>query len=147
VAEQETAVPQQRGAIAVVCRGARLLVIRRSQLVVAPGTYCFPGGAIEPGESEVDALRREFREELAAPLSPRRRIWQSITPWQVHLSWWLAELAPSAELTPNRHEVESVHWLTVAEIRSLPQLLTSNHAFLAAWERGEFALPLPRGTA
>jgi hypothetical protein len=37
--------------------------------------------------------------------------------------------------------------LTVAEIRSLPQLLTSNHAFLAAWDRGEFALPLPRGRA
>jgi 8-oxo-dGTP pyrophosphatase MutT (NUDIX family) len=112
--------------------------------VVAPRTYCFPGGAIEPGESESQALRREFDEELNAEVLPRQRLWRSMTPWNVRLSWWLAELDPAARLSPNPHEVETYHWLTVPEIRRLPELLTSNHAFLAAWERGEFSLPVRR---
>ncbi len=132
----------RHGAIAVICRGSRLLVIRRSQFVVAPGTYGFPGGAVEPGESEIQALRREFHEELGADLVPVRRVWRSVTPWQVRLSWWLAELDREVSLCPEPREVESVHWLTADEIRELPALLVSNHAFLAAWERQEFELPL-----
>jgi hypothetical protein len=57
------------------------------------------------------------------------------------LSWWLAELEATAVLHPNPQEVESIHWLTPVEIRALPELLTSNHAFLAAWDRREFSLP------
>ena len=142
MADEQALPSENRGAIAVVCQGPCLLVIRRSQYVVAPRTYCFPGGAIEPDESEPQALRREFFEELGAKLLPRQRLWQSNTPWKVRLSWWLADLDPAAKLSPNHHEVESYHWLTVPEIRRLPELLTSNHAFLAAWERGEFSLPV-----
>jgi hypothetical protein len=65
-----------------------------------------------------------------------RRLWESITPWQVHLAWWLAELDEPAAIVPQPAEVESCHWLTAAEIRQLPQLLASNVAFLDAWERG-----------
>ena len=142
--ERGPSTPGKQGAIAVVCRGACLLVIRRSQVVVAPGTFCFPGGAIEAGETEPQALQREFAEELGAELRPRQRIWQSVTPWNVRLAWWLADLDPAAELRPNLDEVESFHWLTIRAIRNLPELLTSNHAFLAAWERGEFALPIEK---
>ena len=39
----------RRGVVAVVVLEERFLVIRRSQEVVAPGTYCFPGGAVEAG--------------------------------------------------------------------------------------------------
>jgi 8-oxo-dGTP diphosphatase len=145
VAEHQSSHQRQHGAIAVVCRKQRLLVIRRSKFVVAPRTYCFPGGAIELGESESQALQREFHEELGARLQPVRRIWQSLTPWHVRLSWWLADLEPDAVLCPNLQEVESIHWLTTEEIRALPELLTSNHAFLAAWDRREFSLPMEDG--
>jgi 8-oxo-dGTP diphosphatase len=128
------------GAVAVICRADRLLVIRRAATVEAPGTYCFPGGALEPGESEADAVRRELREELGVDVVPVRRIWRSITPWQVDLRWWLVELDPSAELQPNPAEVAATHWLTRAEIRALPALLTSNHHFLDALERGDLSL-------
>src|SRR6516162_4199427 len=83
---------RRRGVVAVVVRQGRLLVIRRSQSVVAPGTVCFPGGGIEPGESELDALVREIGEELGSRAVLIRPLWRSVTPWNVALSWWLAEL-------------------------------------------------------
>lgn len=129
--------PRRQGVVAVVIRGDRFLVIRRSQHVRAPGMHCFPGGAIEPGESEADAVRREILEELALAAEPRNLIWRSVTPWNVELAWWLVEIDASADPTPNPLEVESFHWLTGAEIRCLEQLLASNLEFLDAWEGGQ----------
>jgi 8-oxo-dGTP pyrophosphatase MutT (NUDIX family) len=126
--------------VAVVRRGETLLVIERSQYVVAPGAYCFPGGGMEEGEAEVEALVREMREELNVAVTPIRRVWESVTPWQVELAWWLVTLPDDAELQPTPEEVASIHWHTTNELALLPGLLESNHAFLAALARGEIVL-------
>jgi 8-oxo-dGTP pyrophosphatase MutT (NUDIX family) len=132
---------RKHGVVAVVLRGERFLVIRRSQHVRAPGMHCFPGGAIEPGESEADAVVREMQEELSLAAAPVRRLWQAVTPWQVHLAWWLAEIDSAAVPQPNPAEVETFQWLTAAEIRALPNLLASNLEFLDACSRKDFSLP------
>ena len=49
-------------AIAVVLRGERLLLVRRSHRPDA-GRWGFPGGKIEPGETIVAAALRELGEE------------------------------------------------------------------------------------
>src|SRR4029450_11775409 len=121
---------RKRGVVAVIARGERFLVIRRSQHVRAPGMFCFPGGGIEPGESEEQPLVRELAEELSAAAQPVRRLTESITPWQVHLAWWLAEIGADVELVAQPHEVESFHWLTAEEIRELPNLFARNGEFL-----------------
>lgn len=123
--------PRIRGVVAVIVREDRFLVIRRSQFVRAPRQFCFPGGAIEVGESDEMALLRELQEELNVSVRPIERLWNSVTPWGVALSWWHAELAADAELVPNALEVESVHWLGAAEMLALPELLESNRLFLA----------------
>jgi 8-oxo-dGTP diphosphatase len=128
-----------RGVVAVIPRSERLLVIRRSQFVRAPGAFCFPGGGIEEDEDEAAAVVREVTEELNVIVQPQRQIWTSVTPWSVSLSWWLAELPMTSEPMPNPHEVESVHWLNAEEMRRLPQLLESNHHFLDALEGGKFS--------
>jgi len=124
------------GVVAVILRGERFLVIRRSQHVRAPGMYCFPGGGIELGETEEQALRRELLEELSVAARPLRRLTLSVTSWQVQLAWWLAEIDGDAALVPHPDEVESFHWLTAEEIRALPNLLPSNVEFLDAWAKG-----------
>ena len=132
--------PGRRGAVAVCLRDGRMLVIRRSRSVVAPLTYCFPGGGIEGDETEQQTLLREFREEIAVEVRPLRRIWRCVTDWKVELSWWLAELPPDAVPAANPVEVESVHWFTPAEMLRLPALLPSNREFLELVLRGEIAL-------
>ncbi|HEV3342477.1 MAG TPA: NUDIX domain-containing protein [Pirellulales bacterium] len=130
----------RRGAVAVIRQADRLLVIRRSQHVVAPRAYCFPGGGIEPGESVEAALVRELQEELGVDVVPVRQIWRSVTPWRVELLWWLARMASDASPRPAPAEVESFHWHTVEELTGLPDLLESNRQFLAALARREIAL-------
>jgi 8-oxo-dGTP diphosphatase len=128
--------PPRRGVVAVVIRGEMFLVIRRSQHVRAPGMHCFPGGTIEPGETEADAARRELLEELALEASPQRLLWRSVTPWNVELAWWLVEIDGAAQPAPNPLEVEAFDWLPASQIRCLPQLLASNLEFLDQWESG-----------
>lgn len=131
---------RQRGVVAVILQDAKFLVIRRSQLVRAPGAFCFPGGAIEGDETEPVALQRELREELEASIQTVRRIWQCSTPNGVELGWWQAVLDESRSLRPNPDEVESFHWLTASQILSLPQLLATNREFISALGRAEIAL-------
>jgi ADP-ribose pyrophosphatase YjhB (NUDIX family) len=131
-----TDLPLRRGVVAVVLRGEQFLVIRRSQHVRAPGMHCFPGGAIEAGESEQEAIRREMLEELALEARPLQLLWRSVTAWGVELAWWLTEIVAAAKPVANPLEVESFHWLSAAEIRGLAELLASNVEFLDAWESG-----------
>lgn len=130
----------RRGAVAVIVRQARLLLIRRSQQVIAPGMYCFPGGGIESGESQQQAVVRELQEELGCLVHPRRWLWESVSPWRVHLAWWLCDLDVAAVIKPNPLEVASVHWFSLDELAILPNQLESNYRFVEALSRGEFVL-------
>lgn len=132
--------PGRRGVVGVAIRQGKFLVIRRSEHVVAPGMYCFPGGGIEGDESESDALVREFREEIDALIAPIRRVWQCVTDWQVKLSWWHVRLADDAALQANQAEVDSIQWFSAHELAALPNLLPSNHDFLTGLLEGAIRL-------
>ena len=132
--------PGKRGAVGVIVREGRMLVIRRARTVVAPLVYCFPGGGIEGDESEVEALIREFDEEVGLAIRPIQRLWHCVTPWKVSLAWWLAETDPQAVPVANPQEVESIHWFTPDEMAQLPDLLESNRRFLELLEQGKICL-------
>lgn len=131
---------RRRGVVGVILRDERLLIIRRSLTVPAPGLLCLPGGGIEPGETEDVALVREMQEELAIEVAPVRLCWRSVTPWGTHLAWWLASLDPQSEPRANPDEVAEVHWLSRQEIREKEGILPSLPPFVDAWERGEVHL-------
>jgi len=120
----------REGVVVVVWRGGRLLLIRRAQGVVAPGAWCFVGGALEPGETQPEAVRREFREEVGGSVEPIRKVWEyTREDGRLRLHWWLAELRADP-LVSNPHEVSEIRWCTPAEAITLPGLLDSNRAFL-----------------
>ena len=126
--------------VGVIFREDRLLVIRRSLTVVAPGLLCLPGGGIEEGETESEALVREMQEELAIKVTPKRLCWRSTTSWNTKLAWWIAELDPTVTPVANPDEVAEVHWLRREEILEAEDMLPSLPKFLDAWERGEIDL-------
>ncbi len=53
---------------AVVQRGRSVLVTRRREDAERGGLWEFPGGKVEPGETEPQALVREIDEELACAI-------------------------------------------------------------------------------
>jgi 8-oxo-dGTP diphosphatase len=129
--------PRKHGAVAVIRRHEKWLVIRRSATVRAPRKLCFPGGTIEPGEAEIDAVSRELLEELGIEIKPIECIWRSVTSWGVALTWWSAELAPDVEPIPNLAEVEEVLWLDTSAALEHEDLLESAKEFFEAHLRGE----------
>jgi 8-oxo-dGTP diphosphatase len=62
---------------AVIEVNDRLLLTRRQAGVHLEGMWEFPGGKVDEGESHVDALRRELREELDADVSVQELIFQT----------------------------------------------------------------------
>ncbi len=127
----------RRGVVIVVTQAKQFLVIRRSEFVVAPRKHCFPGGHIEAGEREEDAVIREFREELGGDVIPGERLWQSVSPRGVQLAWWSARMSDASQvLTPDPAEVEEAFWCDLQEMAALPDLLDSNRPFLDAVASG-----------
>ena len=54
---------------AVIDRDSKYLACRRSQYKSLAGLWEFPGGKVEPGETDQDALRREIHEELGVEIA------------------------------------------------------------------------------
>lgn len=131
----------KRGVVGVMMRGQKLLTIRRSQYVTAPGKLCLPGGTIEFGESEEQALVREMKEELAIEVTPVRCCWRSVTPWGTKLAFWYADLDENAVPTPDLHEVADCFWMDRHEILQSTEVLPSLPRFIEAWRDGEVELP------
>ena len=122
----------RRGVIAIARRGEKFLTIRRGFRVAAGGTICFPGGHIEPGEEEHEAVVRECQEELAAVVEPRACVWRSMTDWGTSLAWWTARLVDDRELVAHPVEVAEILWLSAEEMLVHPDLLQGNRPFLDA---------------
>lgn len=129
-----------RGVVGVVVVAQRFLVIRRGPHVRAPGKICFPGGGLERGESETEALQRELHEELGVSVVPRQRIWECHTSNHVQLGWWQAELRANTCVRPCPLEVSSYDWVHAEALRGEQDLLATNRRFLDALGRGDFAL-------
>lgn len=61
-------------ACALIRHRGRLLIARRRADQHPPLQWEFPGGKVEPGESEAACLIREIREELGMDIRPLRRL-------------------------------------------------------------------------
>jgi 8-oxo-dGTP diphosphatase len=120
----------QEGVVVVVVRAGRFLMIRRAEGILAGGAWCFVGGGIEPGETQAEAVRREFFEEVGGVVQPFRKIWEYCRgDGKLLLHWWLASLDGEA-LRLNPAEVAECRWCTPEEISRLPDVLGSNTEFL-----------------
>jgi 8-oxo-dGTP diphosphatase len=120
--------------VIVACQRAdgRWLLIRRSATVPAPLGVCFPGGGMDEGETQAEAVVREMREELGAEVVPVCCAWQYHAPARRLTLWgWLAELR-SDHLIPSPDEVHEILWMTAEEILTHPEVLPRTNIFIAS---------------
>jgi 8-oxo-dGTP diphosphatase len=59
---------------AAIISGGRLLAAQRAEPPELAGGWEFPGGKVDPGESDEDALVRECHEELGVKIALAERI-------------------------------------------------------------------------
>jgi len=60
--------PPIRVVAAVIAEGGRYLITQRRPTAVLPLLWEFPGGKVEQGESDADALKREVRHRLGVEI-------------------------------------------------------------------------------
>ncbi|MBX6748559.1 MAG: (deoxy)nucleoside triphosphate pyrophosphohydrolase [Micromonosporaceae bacterium] len=106
---------------AAIVSDGRVLGCERADPPETAGRWEFPGGKVEPGEDELDALVRECEEELGVRIAVGERIGGDVPlahGWAV-LRVWLATLVAG---DPQPLEHRSVRWLAVDELNSVPWL-------------------------
>jgi 8-oxo-dGTP pyrophosphatase MutT (NUDIX family) len=130
----------KRGVVAIAKRRGLFLAIRRGLTVAAGGRVCFPGGHIEPGEAEHEAVVRECQEELSLSVTARECVWRSVTAWGTSLAWWTVTLEDEVEPLPHPVEVAEIFWLSADELLAEPALLDGNREFLLAAREGVIRL-------
>lgn len=121
---------------AVFRREGRILVARRPPSGERPGQWEFPGGKVEPGESEPEALAREIREELGCaaevgPLILRHR--HAYPDLSVELAFYECRLAEGCE--PRCLGVAALEWAPAGSLASY-DFLEADRAVLGAIGRG-----------
>jgi 8-oxo-dGTP diphosphatase len=88
---------------AVVRRGAATLVSRRHAHAERGGQWEFPGGKVEPGEDEPQALRREIAEELGCQVEVGALLVRHTHRYpdlEVELAFYTCRLPPDVEPRP-----------------------------------------------
>jgi 8-oxo-dGTP diphosphatase len=99
----------------------RVLGAERAEPPAMAGMWEFPGGKVEPGESEMDALVRECEEELGVGIEVIDRLGDDILlpTGTALLKVWTARLV-SGTLTAIEHA--ELRWLSADELDDVPWL-------------------------
>lgn len=116
---------QRRAVVgAAVVHDGRLLVQQRRFPVEVAGQWELPGGRVEPGERELDAVIRECKEELDVQVVPGSRVGTDVPLDNgMVLRVYAANLVDDSA-RPRAIEHHSVRWVTPSELVGLDWLDT-----------------------
>lgn len=96
---------------AVIRRGGSILVTRRKEDAERGGKWEFPGGKVEPGESEPAAVVREIAEELGCAVDVGSLLARHVHRYpdlEVELAFYACTLPHGAE--PRALGVAAMEW-------------------------------------
>lgn len=96
---------------AVIRRGGSILVTRRKEDAERGGKWEFPGGKVEPGESEPAAVVREIAEELGCAVDVGSLLARHVHRYpdlEVELAFYACTLAAGA--VPRAIGVGALEW-------------------------------------
>ena len=106
---------------AAIRDGHRILAAARAYPPELAGLWEFPGGKVEPDETEAEALIRECREELGVEIAVGERVCGDLATGNGRylLRVYFAELTDGE---PHAKEHAELRWLSPAELDSVPWL-------------------------
>ncbi len=105
---------------AVVEREGQYLITQRRATAVLPLLWEFPGGRVEPGESDAQALKRELSHRLGADIDVGKLISFVSHPYEHYVvDLFLYECALLGETLEGRN-VNAFQWVTSAEFDQYP---------------------------
>jgi 8-oxo-dGTP diphosphatase len=102
---------------AVIRRAGRILITRRHGHAERGGQWEFPGGKVEPGESEEDALRREILEELGCDVAVGALLARTVHRYsdlEVELAFFACEIPAGSE--PRLIGAAAMDWADPAQL-------------------------------
>jgi 8-oxo-dGTP diphosphatase len=114
-------VPHIRVVAAVIERDGRYLITQRRPQAVLGGLWEFPGGKVEPGETDEAALAREVRERVGVDVQVRRAMAQrthTYDGYTVDLTLFEATIAEDQQPTAVR--VAECRWVASSEFERYP---------------------------
>jgi 8-oxo-dGTP diphosphatase len=120
---------------AVVRQGDSILITRRPDRPDGPGQWEFPGGKVDSGEVEREALRREIAEELGCPIEVEALLLRHEHRYpelEVELAFYAARLPAGS--VPAAIGVAEVRWARVGTLASF-DFLEADRAVLDEIER------------
>jgi len=101
---------------AVIEDDGRYLVTQRRPTAVLPDLWEFPGGRVEAGEADADALRREIHERLEADVEVVQMISFVSHPYEHYtVDLYLYQCVLKSPRV-NPRGVQAYRWLTSAEM-------------------------------
>ncbi len=106
--------PTIRVLAAVISRDGRYLLAKRPANKRHGGDWEFPGGKVEAGESDFEALSRELHEELGVTLRTLGRVW--CTHRDGDSAFEIAFVEAHIDGEPQAFEHDAIAWVAGMEL-------------------------------
>ena len=103
---------------AAIVDAGRVLAVQRGAPPQLAGQWEFPGGKVEPGETEIEALVRECREELGLDLAVGERVGPDVPILDRFVLRVYAARIVAGTLHLTEHT--DARWLSAEDIWSVP---------------------------
>ncbi len=108
---------------AAIMRDGRMVAGRRRRPAQLSGRWELPGGKVEDGESEPEALRREIREELGCDVDVLDRLGVDVDLGErTVLRAYLARLRPGSAEPKAGPDHDVVRWVSMDDVGGLDWL-------------------------
>lgn len=98
--------------------GRQVLAAQRAEPPALAGLWEFPGGKVDPGESDVQALVRELREELGIEVEVGRRVGPDLDLRGTGVLRVYTAVVVSGEPTALEHR--GLRWLAAPSLLDVP---------------------------